>query len=255
MKRVSRMSLPRSYKTRAGLTIVELLIAGLVLVIVLGLGGAFLAQQMTLQRAVQARSQVQDRVRVLMQVVTQDLSLAGNSMLVDADGAIVRGVAGLCRNVEAPNSAESCFRLGKDEPAGRSRIFTRYLSSQFPGGLECRDVSYYVNGSDLVRSDVPCGDDEEPVAFGAATLVFDVLLVCGGGTVLDVFGSVNDCGDGYPRSAIVTIASASDIHTRSEASSLAFTDVDGVRQPIDCEANTVCFVLSQEVLMPNLKDR
>jgi prepilin-type N-terminal cleavage/methylation domain-containing protein len=53
-----------------GVTIVELLVAMTVLVIVLGIATFIFARHAQLQRNVQARSDVQDRVRMVAQLVT-----------------------------------------------------------------------------------------------------------------------------------------------------------------------------------------
>jgi type II secretory pathway component PulJ len=234
------------------LSLIELLVAGFVVTIVLGLGAAFLSQQMALQRSVQARNDVQDRVRVVMQVVTQDLSLAGNSFLVSPDGSVLTERPGLCRNVSAPNVNLPCVTLLDDElDAHRSELSVRYLSSQFPAGQECRDVSYRVVEDVLMRSDVACEADEDLVAFAPGVLAFEVRLICSDGTVVALFDSVGDCGvSGFPRTAVVTFGAQSDIRVRSPASTLS---LDG--GTIDCEQGSVCFLLTHEVLLPNLKDQ
>jgi hypothetical protein len=254
----------RQLISRTGLTVIELLIAAFVLVTVLGLGGAFLAQQVTLQRAVQARNDVQDRVRVVLQVVAQDFSLAGNSVLSTPTGGIRLENPGLCRNVANPNEDRACVSLETrgsaiaDETGGNrfSTVALRYLSSQFPAGQECRDVRYEaIEDGSLLRSDVPCEAAPQLIEFATNVEVFTVVLRCSDGTPLPEYTTPVDCGGGYPRTAVITFASRSDIPVRGSSSSLQYTSADGKLRELPCEQGFVCFLQSQEILLPNLKDR
>lgn len=247
----------RAFRTRDGFTFIELLIAGTILVIVLALGGAFISQQTTLQRAVQSRNDVQDRVRVVMQVVTQDFSLAGNSVLSTPAGGLFAQNPGLCRNLSSPNVNRSCVEVETDSDR-YSTVAIRYLSSQFPAGQECRDVVYEAEpGGNLLRSDVPCEADEDFVPFATNVEVFTVVLKCSdGATRLSEFTSPTGCPSGYPRSAVITFGSRSDIPVRGASTeTLTYLNADEELQSVDCESGFVCFSQSQEILLPNLKDR
>lgn len=244
-------------RDRRGITIIELLIAAFVLVIVLALGGAFISQQSTLQRAVQARNDVQDRVRVVLQVVTQDFSLAGNSVLSTQAGGLFAQNPGLCRNLATPNVDRSCVELTTEDDRF-STVSLRYLSSQFPAGQECRDVAYMVvPDGDLMRSDVPCETARNFVPFAANVDVFAVVLKCSDGdTRLSEFDAPNACTGGYPRSAVITFGSHSDIRVAgATGQTITYTNADDDEQRIDCDDGFVCFALTQEILLPNLKDR
>ena len=240
-----------------GFTLIELLIAGFILVVVLALGGAFISQQTTLQRAVQARNDVQDRVRVVLQVVTQDFSLAGNSVLSTPAGGLYVQNPGLCRNLATPNVDRSCVEVETDDDR-YSTVSLRYLSSQFPAGQECRDVTYEaVPDGSLLRSDVVCEADPDPVPFATNVEVFHVALKCSDGTTrLSEFTSPTDCASGYPRSAVITFGSRSDIPVRGSSSeSITYTNAAETQESVDCEDGFVCFSQTQEILLPNLKDR
>jgi type II secretory pathway pseudopilin PulG len=248
-----------------GLTVIELLIAGFVLVVVLGLGGAFLAQQTTLQRSVQARNDVQDRVRVVLQVVAQDFSLVGNSVLSTPAGGLFVENPGLCRNVANPNENRACVSLDTwgsataDATEGNrfSRVTLRYLSSQFAAGEECRDITYEAreNGA-LFRSDVTCEAEPQLIEFATNVEVFTVVLRCSDGiTNLSEYSAPGDCGSGYPRTAVITFASRSDIPVRgSGGAALSYRSADGRIREVPCEQGFVCYLQSQEILLPNLKD-
>ena len=246
-----------SLRSSRGLTFVELLIAGLILVIVLGLGSAFISQQTRLQRSVQARNDVQDRVRVVLQVVTQDFSLAGNSVLSTPGGGLYAQNPGLCRNLATPNVDRSCVEL-ETENDRHSTVSLRYMSSQFPAGQECRDVQYIAEtDGNLLRSDVPCEADPEPFLFASNVEVFHVVLKCSDGLVrLSDFVLPDDCASGYPRSAVVTFGSRSDIPVAgASGQAITYGSADEDEQTVDCVNGFVCFAQSQEVLLPNLKDR
>lgn len=62
---------------RKGFTLVEVLVAMAILVVVLALGVRYFASTGELARNTQARNELQDRVRMVMQLVTADLQMAG----------------------------------------------------------------------------------------------------------------------------------------------------------------------------------
>lgn len=224
--------------TKAGITIVELLVASLILVVLLGTLGVFFARQTDLQRRVQARNEVQDRIRVAMQLVTQDLALAGNSTVIDSTGARSSGVTWpFCFD-----GARGCLELANEGPVS-STVQVRYVSSQFPAAEACRDVTYRLSGSTLQRSDVECGDLAAFVDLAPDVLEFKVSVICSTGTAFDEF-PVSGCGSSvsYGRSALVFIAGQSS------------NPINGVAGE-DCDEGRICFDVQQEVLIPNMKDQ
>lgn len=240
---------------QAGLTVIELLVAGAVLVIVLGIAAIYFGQQIQLQRNVQARNEVQDRVRVAMQLITQDIALAGNTLLVTAGGAVT-----------TPASFPGCFDQASGNPscveleslsASTSNLRVRYVSSLFPAADACRDVSYRVSNGVLQRSDVLCGDDPVYIDLASEMLGFKVIIICSNGNRFADF-PVAGCGGGlsYGRSAIVSVAGQSARSTGSTSPPVRLaTATAGSEIEVACPSGRICFGMTQEVLMPNLKDQ
>lgn len=225
-------------KRSLGLTVVELLIASSIVVIVLGLASIFLAQQAQMQKRVQTRNEVQDRVRVGMQLVVQDLALAGNSVVIDSTGA----------KSEATNWP-FCFDGGKgclvleDQGLDDSAVSVRYLTSQFPAAQACRDVTYRLEGTTLQRSDVPCEADPAFVDLASDILEFKAQVICSTGVLYDAFPT-GGCGGGtsYGRSMLVSLRAQSSV------------PLDG-QTDATCPEERICFEMQQEVLIPNMKDQ
>jgi type II secretory pathway component PulJ len=243
--------------SREGLTIVELLVAGVVLVVVLGAAGVFFALQVQLQRDVQARNEVQDRVRVALQLVTQDLALVGNTIRMSAAGSIESGT-GFAGCYPQASGGEACLEL-EDVSATSSALRLRYVSSQFQLAESCRDVAYRVAGAVLQRSDVACGGTSAWIDLAPSVLGFKTIVVCSSNAR---FASYPDagCGGGttYARSALISVAAESLGSVRSSAVVGAMTLVTedpGAPEPVTCPSGRICFDGTQEVLMPNLKDQ
>lgn len=219
----------------SGFTVVELLIAAAITVTVLGIAGVFLAQQAQLQRATQNRTELQDRVRVGLQLISQDLALAGNSAIIAADGGRMEVSFPGCFDGGA-----GCLRV---EDAGRT-MGVRYLSSQFGTGQNCRDVTYRLTESGVLqRSDVACGADEVFVDLAERIVDFEVTVHCSNGSDFNTFP---DAGcppkGGYGRSATVTLMG----HSRATGTGMSLPG---------CPADFLCFEMTQETLMPNMKDQ
>jgi type II secretory pathway component PulJ len=240
---------------RAGFSIVELLVAALVFVIVLGATGIFFALQVQLQRDVQNRNDVQDRIRVALQLVTQDLALAGNTIRMSNAGSIESGT-GFSGCFAQGTGGESCLELA-DVSATASTLRVRYVSSQFPLAESCRDVSYRLNGGALQRSDVACGGTVAWVDLAPSVLGFKTVVVCSNTNRYDSF-PVAGCGGGasYARSALVSVAASSlgAVNAPSGPMSVVGTD-PATPTTVACPAARACFDGTQEVLMPNLKDQ
>jgi len=242
-------------KAQCGLTVIELLVAGAVLVIVLGLASIYFAQQAQLQRNVQARNEVQDRVRVAMQLLMQDIALAGNTLLVTPAG-VVTTPAGFPGCFDQVGGGTSCVELGNASTSS-STLRLRYVSSLFPAAEACRDVSYRLNNGTLQRSDVSCGAGEVFVDLAPNMLGFKVVMVCSNGNRFAAF-PVAGCGGGisYGRSAIVSVAAQSAGTTGSTSPQVRLvTPTIGSETTIDCPTGRICFGMTQEALIPNLKDQ
>jgi prepilin-type N-terminal cleavage/methylation domain-containing protein len=247
---------------RRGFTVVELLVAMTVLVVVLGVGSVFFARQAQLQRAVQARNDVQDRLRVAMQLVTQDLSLAGAPLRLLADGTIDRDAPQhdcFEFSEEFGFSVYSCVGLVSADDT-RSSIQVRYMTSQFESARSCRDVEYTLRSDDdgltLLRSDVDCGEAPQPVPLASNLLGFKAVVLCSSGVRFDALPD-DDCKapSSYVRSAIVSIGGFSTIPTGTAPAAIEFVSTGGTPGTEACPDGRVCYAMTQEILMPNLKDR
>lgn len=224
-----------SRQRQAGFTVVELLVAAFITVLVLAMAGYFLAQQNQLQRATQNRTELQDRVRVAVQLMTQDIALTGNSAVMAPDGGRLNIVWPGCFD-----GAAGCLEV----TSGGQAMRLRYLSSQFSAGSECRDVAYRLTGTgNLERSDVPCGGSEDFVELADRILDFEVTVHCSNGTDFDVFPTAG-CPPttGYGRSVTVELVGQSRMPGT------------GLTAP-GCPSNYMCFAMRQETLMPNMKDQ
>lgn len=218
-----------------GFTVVELLIASTILVVVLGIAGVFFARQTQMQRSTQGRNELQDRVRVSMQLVTQDLALAGNSAVIDGTGS------------KTSTLWPTCFDGGKGclvvADAGTS-LQVRYLSSQFPVADACRDVAYRLDAAGVLeRSDVACGAAAAYLPLASNLVRFGVDVQCSNGTTSTTF-PVSTCppGASYGRSATVRVMGQS----RTPLSGPSITG---------CPTDRLCFEMTQEVQLPNMKDQ
>lgn len=251
----------RGTSRTAAITLIEVLVAGAIVVVVLGISAVFLGRQTTLQRAVQARNEVQDRVRVSMQLVTQDLALAGNRVLVSADGTATEEIFGC---FDPDDDTTSCLTVSSAD-ATTSEIELRYLSSQFPSTESCRDVAYRVTADDVLqRSDVVCPSvgiaDPQYVDLASGVLAVKAVVLCSNGTRYETFPPPSGCtsGTAYGRSALVSIVAASRIPTPNASSSETYpvvtTDPDAPTS-VACPTDRKCFGLTQETHMPNLKDQ
>lgn len=233
MKRSPTKPSSRS-KAQLGFTVVELLVASAIVVVVLAIAGIVFSRQVQLQRATQTRNELQDRVRVSVQLVTQDLALAGNSAVVDASGSKTNTVWPMCFD-----GGKGCVTVAG---AGGS-MKVRYISSQFPVADACRDVAYRHTNGVLERSDVVCGSADSFAPLAPNIVAFEVRVQCSNGTESVSF-PVASCPSGvsYGRSARIRVLGQS----RGNASGQAIAG---------CPSGRLCFEMNQEVLLPNMKDQ
>lgn len=228
---------------RSGFTLVEVLVALAILVVILSLAIRYFTSNAELARETQARSELQDRVRMVMQVVTGDLQMAGarywnqgaqNVGFVLPVGSVLTGTN---------NGAKDSLSIS-------------YVTSLRRLSEACRRVEYTFQGDTLLRSDVnatPTSGKDctipsasfQPLADGIAAL--DVLYLCSNGQSRDT----PDCGSGaYPRSAIVEVVGYSLSPMKASRPQTLIT-VSGAS--FACPTGRTCYALRQEVLLPNLK--
>ena len=225
---------------RKGFTLVELLIAAAILVTVLAVALRYFVATAEAGRLTQAKSELQDRVRMVMQVVSGDLQMAGAKYWTDGTTSVGFTLVNVLQ--------------GEDGEA-KDTLTVRYVTSLRAQEAACRRVDYDFQGDTLRRSDVnitpqsgtECQEgssDLQPLAEGI--LALDIQYLCSDGSSTDT----PDCGsDAYPRSARVTVAGYSLTPVKGGGGSL--TTVTG--QTLTCPANRLCYGMTQEVLMPNLK--
>lgn len=223
------------HSRQLGFTMVELLIASTIVIIVLSMAGMFLAQQAKMQKSTQNRSELQDRLRVGMQLVTQDLALAGNSAVIALTGAKM--------DITWPGCFDGAAGCVLVSDSGDT-LKVRYLSSQFASGSECRDVTYRLLGTGVFeRSDVGCGASANYVTLADNMVDFTVTVHCSNGNDLDAFPSAScPSVSSYGRSTTIDLVGQS----RSPGT--------GVVAP-GCATGYLCYAMTQETLMPNMKDQ
>ncbi|WP_022798240.1 PilW family protein [Thermus islandicus] len=227
---------------RKGFTLVEVLVAMAILVVVLALGVRYFASTGELARNTQARNELQDRVRMVMQLVTADLQMAG---------ARYWNSGGQNRAFSLPLPP-----LSGSDAGAQDTLALYYVTSLRDQASACRRVDYGFDGDTLRRSDVnatPAAGSDctapspnfQPLAEGI--LALDIQYQCSNGTTQNR----PDCGlDAYPRSAKVTVAGYS-LSPVTNPGPASLTTVTG--QTLTCPPGRACYALTQEVLMPNLK--
>ncbi|HEX7005089.1 MAG TPA: hypothetical protein VF168_12965 [Trueperaceae bacterium] len=253
----------RGKLSERGLTIVELIIAGFILTVILGIVGTYLAEQSRLNRATLVSSEVQDKARLVMQLVTQDLQLGGAKTYVDENGEIMPvSTAGIssCPDDAAGNA--TC--LVAIDGSLQDVFSTVYVNTLRSPAESCREVAYMFDGDMLQRADQACGtstDLLDPTADSAAysplapnIVALDIAYKCSDGDLMSSYPDEAICpvGIGYLRSAIVSVVARSNDRLDGPGPA-TFTTVSGLS--VTCPADFRCFALQQEVLMPNFKDR
>lgn len=225
---------------RRGFTLVELLIAMGILAGILTLVAVYFADQRDLTQRTQSRSEVQDRVRMVMQMVTQDLQMVGSRGFLDSSGNLVTTVSSGCSGVNCLTSTNAGVQDG---------FAAQYVTTlRTDSAQACRAVSYAFSGNTLQRSDVPCGSAASLVDLAPHILAMDIQYQCSNNTTSNTVS----CPSGsYPRSARVTVIGQS-ASTVANISASSYTTASG--STVSCPAGRICLALTQEVLMPNLKN-
>ncbi|GEM84062.1 PilW family protein [Meiothermus hypogaeus] len=231
---------------RHGFTLVELLIAMGILAGILTLVAIYFGDQRDLTQRTQGRSEVQDRVRMVMQMVTQDLQMVGSRGFLDSSGNLITTVSSGCSGVSCITSTNT----GVQDGFTVQYVTTlRVDSSGNPDPTKaCRTVSYGFSGNTLQRSDVLCGSAASLVDLAPNILALDIQYQCSNNTTADTAS----CPAGsYPRSARVTVIGQS-AATVANIPASSYTTASG--GTVNCPPGRICLALTQEVLMPNLKN-
>ncbi|WP_299428091.1 prepilin-type N-terminal cleavage/methylation domain-containing protein [uncultured Meiothermus sp.] len=197
-----------------GLTILELMVALAIFGIVLAIATRFFASQSQDTRIVQERNEVQDRARLVLQMVSQDLILAGSSRFI--------------RNNEVRFDAANWVSCAPGTPCltgtdhtDHDTFVTRYHTSLYPSGQECRSIGYRFNATTLMRADVPCSQAPTGAIAAGSYLEFatqitqlNIRYVCGDSAATEV-GLPSGCiavanpTERFVRAALVTVTAAS----------------------------------------------
>ena len=252
----------RGIRSNSGMTIVELIIAGFILTVILGIVGTFLAEQGKLNHANLVASEVQDKTRLVAQLVTQDLQLGGAKTYVDENGEIIAISASTIQSCPNDGSEDTC--LVAENGNEKDGFSTVYINTLRTPAESCREVGYRFDGNMLQRADRGCAgstDLLDPSADAASysdlapnILALDIQYKCSDGTAMAAYPDQSACplNAGYLRSAVITVVAQS-TNPLEGRSSETFTTVSG--QTVTCPADFRCFSIQQEVLMPNFKNR
>lgn len=226
-----------------GFTLIEVLVALFLLVVILAVAVRYFTQSAELARETQARSELQDRVRMVMQVVSGDLQMAGarywNRETQNLGFALPLGLI-----------------LTGEDHGPKDTLTLYYVTSLREPGSACRRVDYDFQGDTLRRSDVNAtqsGSSEcqtpnpsfQPLAEGI--LALDIVYRCSDGQERN---DPNCNTQAYPRSAVVEVVGYSLSPMRAQGPR-TLTTVSG--QEVPCPPERGCYALRQEVLLPNLK--
>lgn len=197
-----------------GFTILELLVVLAIFTGVLTIATRFLASQSQDTRIIQERNEVQDRARLVLQMVSQDLILAGSSRYI--------------RNNEVRFDEASWVSCAPGTPclsgtdhSERDTFVTRYHTSLYPSGQECRSVGYAFDETTLLRADVPCSQAPTGAIAASSYREFapnitqlNITYVCGDAAATEV-GLPSGCAvvanptERFVRAALVTVTAAS----------------------------------------------
>lgn len=227
---------------KSAFTLIELLVAMAILGVVMGLAVQYFVRQNQLTRQVQAKSEVQDKVRTVMQLITQDLQLAGASQYVDSTGAT-------SNRLSCPTGCLNGSSSGLQDSLELS-----YVTSLRGASEACRRVSYSFSGSTLQRVEATCGSAlPAPIELASGILALDIQYICSNGNRLDNYPDTSRCDPkyAYPRSARVSVVGRSDAPYPSTSSS-SYRTLTG---EVTCPTGFVCYGMEQEVLLPNFKNQ
>jgi prepilin-type N-terminal cleavage/methylation domain-containing protein len=196
---------------RKGFTLLEVLVAAVILAILGSIVARTLVDQADLGRRVQARNEVQDKARMVMELVKQDLFLAGSSRYVTFSGSGNSFAAPVTSSV--PNwtdcSTNPCLSADSaNSTTLQDRFSVRYVTSLRDLNQACRKVTYAFSDSTLQRSDVVCNGNDSLQPLADQVLALNLRFECSDGASEDA-GSPPCSGNRYPRAALVTVVVAS----------------------------------------------
>ncbi|GAA6750725.1 hypothetical protein Thermus77412_12110 [Thermus antranikianii] len=250
-----------SARMRKGFSLIEVLVATVILAILGAIVARALADQADLSRRVQARNEVQDKGRVVMELVKQDLFLAGSNRYVTlsnpGDSSFVAFVTASVPNWSDCSSTNPCLSAASANSTSVQDSFSvRYVTSLRDLNQACRRVRYQFSGNTLQRSDVVCVNSDSLQPLADQVLALNLRFECSDGTIEDA-GSPPCSGNRYPRAALVTVVVAStNLAPGNPSDAASFTIQTGnSTQTIACPSGRICYGLTERVELPSLKDK
>ena len=242
---------------KSGFTLLEAVIALSILSVVLMIGINYFTRTSEVARQAQTQSEVQDRVRGVMQVVVNDLQAAGSSRYTDSSGNTTSQLSCVSSTCLSGSAGSSSTNIA-------DKLTVRYTSSlQDSSASACRRVDYLLTNNSLRRSDQTCATADATVTtaldstsneLAGNILALDIQYTCSTGNTTNQFPDSTNCpsGTSFPRSALVTVVGRATV-SDGKTSSKTYTTTSG--QTVTCPATYTCYSMTQQVLMPNLKDQ
>lgn len=247
---------------RHGFSLVELLLASAILVILGALVTRALVDQADLARRTQARSEVQDRVRMVMELAKQDLMMAGSSRYVSFSASSANSfIAGVTESISgwSPcSSSNPCLSAAAGNSTSlRDSFSVRYITSLRATSDACRKVEYSFNSYTVQRSDVSCSvTTASPQPLADNILILNVRFECSDGSSADT-GSPPCTGNRYARAAYITVVGFSLTPAPGNPPDSQTFNVQSGNSTLTetCPAGRICFGTSERVELPSLKDQ
>jgi type II secretory pathway component PulJ len=242
-----------------GFTILELLLAGAMLgTLMTGLGMYFVSTT-DLDRRSQAQADVQDKIRTGVQLLTQDLQTLGSSRYIKGSEVLNHAdwagcdVSPKCLEGTTGTTAAAGVKSTPDSLQGR------YITSLLPESEACRKFAYRVTNTSLERSEQPCTSISTNFAeLADGILGFDIVYLCSDNEQVNTpacptvtLGSTSVVR--FVRSARFTLIGRSSQQIPNANTAEQYALPSGGQ--VSCPAKYSCFAMTQDVLMPNLKDR
>lgn len=244
-------------RRRGGITILELLIVLAIMSVIMGVLTAFFRQQTQLSSQIQARNEVQTKLRSAAEIIMQDLQIAGSRAIFDGSGVTYLEpvpASGIEPDDETSEEHEEwrktqcnaqyrngCVIVENDDegdPSFAVNEFSIYYATSLREGANCRRIDYLLDeDGTLMRRDVSCNDsdtDFDGYDFAGNIDELQLSFICHDPET--VVENVSTCyaDDTYPRQGTVTITGRSDNPRENiEASITLATSLPNLRPPAD----------------------
>lgn len=226
---------------QAGFTVVELLVTAAIVGVVLATLTTIFVTQTRVSERTQDRNEVDGKVRAIAEVLMQDLQQAGS--VATFDGVLPPEYRDAALGPDCTRSDRSgCVVV--DTVSGDVNIY--YMTSLVRptngswargGNSACRRIDYQLQGDELFRRDVTCGDTTTEYAdFSLATGIdsIDITFICHNPESPEPNISACYSATTYPREATVAIVGRADsARNTSQVSVELSTPLPNLRPPVD----------------------